>query len=416
MNCPNARDQFVADVEGLLDDPARASLHAHLGACAACRQEHAHTIALRTRLLDAGRLALSDGVISRIGGRPPHAPPLAPRILRWAIPLAAAAGLALAVALPLNAPPAASAAPLASMTSKIQQAASVAFRIAQVADGQDLRWARFIVVDARLQRAELDDGRVVVADLDQETALVLMPDRMWATHSPLKSQQWHFFPILTGLANLPGELVGEEPIDGQAARVIRAPAPDDFAEGTVTVWISVRTGLPLRIRHDPSPLQTREGPMLGPSTVMDHFEFGGAYNPGLFSLQVPPGYALQPPIVDTMVATNQASQNARAAVLAVHDYFAKHGAYPPSLQALIDASMLDAQSVVNPRQPGASPGFVYFAPAVEAPFEAAIIFEPVDPWPGTGVVAFLDGHTEVLADEARYRQLLDSARRRAGEP
>lgn len=420
MNCEQARFNIVERHEQVLSAQADAELTRHLEECAECRAEAEMLASLRARLARAAAESAADEstipslVMSRIAGRQPARAGVVARTLRWAVPLAAAAGLAIGLSAHFAAPRSASAAVLATMAAKVRQAGSVAFRMANVQNGVEINSANFILLNGRTGRAEFNDGRVVVTDLDQRTALVLMPAKMWATLSPVKSQDWNPFPILLDMANQPGEIVGEEEIDGDRARIVRTVVPKELGgTGDATLWISIATGLPLKVEFIQG-VQMPGQPKGDATVVLSGFALNGEYDASLFSLSVPPGYTLRPPTADTMVATNQASINARNIAMALFMYRSDKDQWPDTLQTLVDAEFLKADYLENARLPGVLPGYLYFKPVTEPAFEDAILFEPLADWPGTTVVAFKDSHVEVIGDQAMYNRLLSAARERAG--
>ena len=92
------------------------------------------------------------------------------------------------------------------------------------------------------------------------------------------------------------------------------------------------------------------------------------------------------------------------------------GEWPATLQALVDSGHLTAERIRNPRasDPAAGEfGWLYIRPSV-APGGAGgtrlVITEPApEPWSDV-VIAFEDGHVEVVNDRERYERLLAEAR------
>jgi len=212
------------------------------------------------------------------------------------------------------------------------------------------------------------------------------------------------------LADQPGEDLGTEMYDGEPARVIRTAVPQELGqEGRMTVWISIRTGLPLKLsvpRGDRSPGQFIE---------FTDFAFDAEYDPADFSLDVPPGYEARPPMDDPEVALKNASIQARNIFMAVAIYQQKYGEWPARLDQLVQSAVLDAGGLENPRLPELDQGFLYFPPTVDFDPQAGVLFEPIAEWRGVGVIAYADGHVEVQADRARYNELLLAAMAR-GQP
>jgi prepilin-type processing-associated H-X9-DG protein len=118
---------------------------------------------------------------------------------------------------------------------------------------------------------------------------------------------------------------------------------------------------------------------------------------------------------DTTFALREAQRGAAAVVMALLTYRQAQGAWPPDLQVLVDGGYLTQDHLANPRLPDTPVGFLYLRPLTEpSPSEDAVVFEPLTEWSTGGIVAYADGHVELVSDKDRYDQLLQGARRRAG--
>ena len=107
-----------------------------------------------------------------------------------------------------------------------------------------------------------------------------------------------------------------------------------------------------------------------------------------------------------------AASQLRMIGIAVFQYAAQHKRLPDTLEAMVQAKMLDAKALSNPRDPKRTPGFVYRKPAttmrdLDRPAAQVMAYEAHDDWPIGGIaVLCADGHVELIADQARFKKRL----------
>lgn len=396
MNCNELSELLAADT---LPPPALE----HLDACEACRAERASHDALARRLqtrgLDARADALAGSVVRQVAGRRPGT---RRPWLRWALP--AAAALALGVSVPFLTTGHAQAASFSALAAKVRAAGSVSFRLSAPVDGWGTRSATFTILDGRRQRAEYDDGQVVVADLDAGRAMVLLPEPRWAIIFELRGGIWNPGPALIALGDLPGTDLGTEALDGEPVRVLRTATPDSLGDGgEVTAWISLRSGLPRRL------VMTS-----GSRTVtFSDFEFDGVVDPARFELVAPEGYESRPTLDDPTISRKQAMVNARSVFMGMLTFQQQHGAWPGGVREMVEQSILTPDQASNPRLPDLPLGYVVFAPSHEYDASEGLVFEPLSEWHDGGIVCFGDGHVDYVTDRAEYNRLYLEASRRA---
>jgi hypothetical protein len=88
--------------------------------------------------------------------------------------------------------------------------------------------------------------------------------------------------------------------------------------------------------------------------------------------------------------------------------------FPGDLAPYLGGEPNMAAVVRNPAQPGRSPAYVYVRPAGAAKITdvknaagTVLVYEAYGAWPAKGiVVGFVDGHAELVADEAQFKKLL----------
>jgi len=87
--------------------------------------------------------------------------------------------------------------------------------------------------------------------------------------------------------------------------------------------------------------------------------------------------------------------------------------WPPDLEALFKAALIsDKRLLVNPARPADAVGYVYVRPRQPADkmklaSDVVLVYEKHDQWPAGGInVGFADGHVQLIADRARFQELL----------
>jgi prepilin-type processing-associated H-X9-DG protein len=123
----------------------------------------------------------------------------------------------------------------------------------------------------------------------------------------------------------------------------------------------------------------------------------------------------------TAVAVQSASNIRQLLMMAMVYSNANKGKLPETLEALRTADVSPEQFAAittNPQRPDARPGYIYLKPREDqiakiknAPGRA-LIHEAFDgPFPAAGVnVGFVDGHVEMVRDEAKFNELLNAAK------
>lgn len=167
----------------------------------------------------------------------------------------------------------------------------------------------------------------------------------------------------------------------------------------------------------PSPLNWTEGgaEQITYAAITTDFGLDEPLADSLFSVEVPPGYRLanvNTPELNRAAELSRRVKSAGAAtriVTACIRFEKEHGGqWPESLEQLAPYG-IDAQALVNPRQPDSVDGWVYVRPRVplnKLPPHAVLVHEAFSSW-GDGVnVGFADGHVEFVKDQSKFNQLL----------
>ncbi|MFT3684041.1 MAG: zf-HC2 domain-containing protein [Phycisphaerales bacterium] len=453
MNCEQVRERLVEVQEGLLAEDDAPEILAHLESCDSCRAELNRVASLHSRLVT---LAAEGGTVNsndegaativgeltmlRIGSRRPgsKAAAGAGRVLRWALPLAAAASLILVLSLNFIWPQHASAITLAQMTENVRKAGSMAFNVKMaMSDMDDLPAldARVTVQGGKRFRAEQNNpfvkgGRsVMIGDAETGATLILEPGTKEARRSVRKdgldlsnTYQW-----MIDLGKQNGTAIGEETIRGEATRIVRADAAAAFGGQGVRglppgstvdqrVWISIASRLPVRIEIKiTAPMEGKTSTFV--MTYSD-FQFDAEYDPSFFSMDVPAGYHVEGEAMEAGAALELAKKRIDLLAKASQAFRAEFSRWPSNVWQMSPMLILggDRDTMYDPRVAGPKVEFLYFRPVDGMLSDEGVIFEPGregDAWPGSGLVGYLDGRVEEVTDRVRYQAMLQRARERA---
>ena len=88
------------------------------------------------------------------------------------------------------------------------------------------------------------------------------------------------------------------------------------------------------------------------------------------------------------------------------------GAWPESLEVLVQQKRISAKLLVNPIRPQRKPAYLYIkprAPRGKVPPQRILVYEAYDQWPGGINVLFVDGHVALLSREAELHRHLREA-------
>jgi hypothetical protein len=266
MNCAECRDNFIASVEGLLDQDQSLQCRAHLDTCPQCRAEYEAMSRLQQCLIARGHAAAGVRIVEPVMRRvraaqfKPERETLMSKLFkhRWGFGLGAVAGAAAILSIILFAMPNAQAQALAVMTKGAQAVAKLTTihlrgqlrtapqdNFSAIMPDQDFvtieLWKQF---EPDLKWRVEKPGRVAVMD-GQSTLLFIKPDFGYKVPKPSPSAfdtQW-----LHEMANLnktlenelaaikargwPVTLTQEQGADGKAKSVISVEARSVFGAG-----------------------------------------------------------------------------------------------------------------------------------------------------------------------------------------
>jgi len=109
----------------------------------------------------------------------------------------------------------------------------------------------------------------------------------------------------------------------------------------------------------------------------------------------------------------QSQRKIKQLLIGVLMYATDHrNALPDNIEQIAGSYVKDDKALRNPRQPDRERGYVWVKPAAKltrvlAPSQVIMLYEAYDKWPEGGlVVGFMDGHVELLQDEATFKQKL----------
>jgi hypothetical protein len=209
-----------------------------------------------------------------------------------AIRFAAAAALVIVAAagwIVLGGRTSAASASFAEMLRRVRQAASVAYDVtyslAQPPDNQ----AHVLMAAGRRIRIQWPSGRIQITDNDKRTHLTLYPGEKKAILSPMLSTavpNGDPLQALQQMGDSAGQMIGREKMNGREVEVYEAR----INQQVMRVWVDVQDQLPARVE-----VRQSGQPSPAPIMALDHFQWNAPIDDSQFSLEAPPGYAVEGP-------------------------------------------------------------------------------------------------------------------------
>ncbi len=404
MNCEQTLELLTDLHEGAASPDQQAAAGEHLSHCDRCRSESRRIADLASRLVASGAAWRSAPV--RIGEPMPvvrsRRPVLSPRVLaRAAAAIAIVCGTA---AVMLWTPRSSANSAMAAMLHRLERSGAVRYTASVPGQGE----VTFLAQGTAKARMQWPDGRTLVMNTEKGEASILLPDKHVVRQARPDEFPFDPYRLLESLAYEPllAELAVEE-VNGVPARVVRLLAPRQLGltgpggrTPELTVWLSLEDQLPLKI----------ELPMEGPdggAMTLHSFEFDVPVDDSTFDTS-PPGYTPGPPSLDPPSVRVAVTTTLRNISMACMIYAQEHEQrWPESLKDLADR-YLPPGGLDNPRGSESGAGFAYRPPTPQATSDATasvIVYETFASWPGEAAVVYVDGHVQMISDQARFRSL-----------
>lgn len=265
--------------------------------------------------------------------------------------------------------------------------------------------ARYMVLEPYLMRVEWSDGKVKIWDHQEETALLLEPDKMTATVLYARHTALNFYNHFLHFKDKPKSVkqISSRDIDGKLAIGFDVEAPsylqggdrhygvmdnnEPIVELKRIVWADPETLLPVLIEET---AVGAEGRIMHGST--DEIVFDVELDESLFSLEVPTGYELQynSEMYDRMKSGWDINHILKACAI----YDNQHSQWPDSLEDL------DLSGINESR-------YIYLKPSTRQRTRRIVLYDVYDEWKGGINVGFTDFRVEFIEEEAVFIQLLE---------
>jgi hypothetical protein len=199
------------------------------------------------------------------------------------------------------------------------------------------------------------------------------------------------------------EDLGRVELDGKSVRKLRSRKDKRIT----TVWINPETSYPVQIEHKWTD-QSRS-PVMYTSIQIDT-----EMDDNLFSLEPPEGYTLKmdksPWPDDNKKMMTKVKRLGLWCVIYASD---NDNQFPDDLADIVRAGVITDEVLKKilaaPDDPNGPPVIRYRKPnkdAKDRPTEV-MLYEIYDPWPKDGVVVcFADGHSELIAEQKRFQELI----------
>ncbi len=411
MTCETCRARLVELQEQLLTPADEDAVRRHLDACAACAGEHRAMSGLRDRLIAMADDSLAQRVlrdVRRAQASAPESAKMRSRFVRNVVWVGIAAAVVAAIGLfPWFRGGRSSELAFAEVVNRAAGAGSVRFVTRFEGPGGPLHSMEVMCLDPGRARVALPSGRVHIISASERRGLILIPAEQRAVVVPASATPWNAYEELLTLRDRAVEDLGLQMLAGRETHVFRV----NYDSQVTTVWADPQSGLPVRMEAPWSPpAADGQAPADGRS-VTEGFEFDLQLDEALFDLTPPEGYALTPLQDEPEAAAKLASRNIVNIVMACQIYRTEHdNAWPESITSL-ERYGVDADLLRNPRRPQFDVGYVYLKPREPENAALMVIYERFDDQWSSGVaVGFVDGHSEFIAERARFDELLAAAR------
>lgn len=289
---------------------------------------------------------------------------------------------------------------LADVVEHVRTARTLSMRQSMEIEGQPPVTAQYYVLDGSIIRAELPNGRIMIADERERRGLLLIPaERRAVQIIPDESgEAIMLYDWLRGLRERSADEVSREQRDGRTLLVFRVRDGDE----RLTVWADEQSGLPVRIE---SPWRVAGADRALGRSIISDIAFDAPLDAALFELQPPEGYTLQPPSGDPQTAFVSTGRRMLKILMACTIHEQENGAWPAALTEL-ERYGITADMLRNPARPQFDPGFVYIRPEGAMDPARVVLYEAHGAWDGGAFVGFQDGHVEQIASEERFQRLL----------
>jgi len=261
-------------------------------------------------------------------------------------------------------------------------------------------------------------GEITITNYDTRQRLILRPAEKTATLQDVSSEYYidddtdelKLTQLNTRLRDYLLELsagavedLGSVKLDGQSVRLLRSRNDKRIA----TIWIDPDTNYPVQIELTWT--DQNHSPMMFTSIQID-----AGLDDDLFSLEPPEGYTLRIHKEDIPDYKNKMMTKAKYLGLWCIVYANDNeDQFPGELADLVSFGVVTEDELnkvlASPDNPDGPPVFKYRKPNTVGKdwSTEVILYEMYDEWPENGVIAcFGDGHSELIADQNRFEELI----------
>jgi outer membrane lipoprotein-sorting protein len=206
---------------------------------------------------------------------------------------AAAAAVLIVVAMAgwliLGGPISTASASFAEMLKKVRQATTVTYDVTYAAVQPPENHAHISMAIPKKIRTEWPSGKIQIHDYEKRRILALYPSDRKAILGPMISstiQTGEPLLCLQQLGDSAGRLISREKLNSRQVEVYEAKQNQQI----MRIWVDVKEQLPARVE-----VRSTGPSSQAPTMVLDHFQWNAPIADSKFSLEAPPGYALEGP-------------------------------------------------------------------------------------------------------------------------
>ncbi|MHC4441825.1 MAG: zf-HC2 domain-containing protein [Planctomycetota bacterium] len=433
MNCEECQKLIVVSFDNMLDDSPKREITEHLQVCAECCETFNKLNNLHNRLRHYQQAVANDSlehrVMDSIGNRQGiinRRYEMAKRYARVGIGLAAALAIVIGVMSFLWTP---TGKPgygvvFADVIQHMRKVHTVKCKSYIYQNNQIIGQTETMYKGDHLMRIKMSSPfdfskavpetpdfkpKTIICDFAQPKMLLLDTENKVAMiFDEGKPQYFDFYKIVTEFKDGSEKGIGIKIIEGRDA--VGFLIDNNGQESTF--WVDPQTQLPIQIEQK---LVDRNG--VESTEIVKDFLFDAVLDDSLFSLEIPEGYKdgrVEFPAItrakDLSLRVVSAASAVRIAKACIKYAKDNSGQWPEDLKSL-EAYGIDAQALINARQPDIAVGWVYLRPSVplhkiKAPANKILLHEVFEEW-GEGInVVNVDGHVQFLKDQAKFNGLI----------
>ena len=303
------------------------------------------------------------------------------------------------------------------VVANLRSAQTVSWSITIEQEGQRPQTMYCWTLEPNHQRIEMEDGRIFIIDTFQGKSVVLIPveKKAYVTTTPVSpkyilNEYDNIKDLLNNLSDYSQEYIGQSEINGQKVGGFHIKRVDN----EMIIWANMDNYTPVKIETRVVLRNKQNENQKGQTTTftISDIVIGEELDESLFSLSPPEGFSVITTHESVIEQQKEVMQRLSARIMiklakACYDYSKENnGIWPNNLKQAIEYGIEDS-AFLNLTDPEIELGCVYIRPVKTDP-RCVLIYQAYDVWPEGGIiVSFVDCFTNIIKDEATFKEHLD---------